>query len=256
MDCEEDPALYYLTRQYEWICFLMDDCLRQNDKSGTTSRAGSLNKFTLNSVKENGKDSLKKDEEIDNDDWDINKADVLILSKPNRLFPKEDDIHGSFTDSRESKVFVAEPLSDSASHKFIRQLTQVVSVHVPDFWKLSNDFLSGRFARSNGILLTKAAQTASDKPAQGNVTSLVRAISEKFALLTRPIFLPQNAKEIVPLAASALDNLCLLIKCSETLKELNIPFQLIEPIVILSDLSVEFFVRQTLMGSVCDFPLI
>ena len=30
LDCESDPAFYYLSRQYDWICVLMDDCLKQH----------------------------------------------------------------------------------------------------------------------------------------------------------------------------------------------------------------------------------
>ena len=276
LDCEENPAFYYLTRQFEWICQLMDDCFKHFEKNAvvTSSFASDRRGSVFLSQKITGTDFKS----VDVDAWDA-KEDVDSITKRRDILhpaplpvgfaiPKTTDDPALDDAEPITPIKVGSPavaadtaVRDHQSNKFMKQVTQILLIHLPDFWKLVNDFFSGRFARSgialsggdlrrNSFVVNNSKAGGEEEKTDDGVSGLMFALANKYTSLVQPIVLPDGGGlHMVALPPSSLDNLCTLLKLFDSLSKAGIPLKFLEPISLLSDTSVDFYLKQTLIST-------
>jgi Exocyst complex component Sec5 len=136
LECEQDPAWYFLDRKNKWICSMLDQCFDQyciglNKRTTEAKDDGApISPSSSSSSPTAAKAAGRRNAAIDNSSSSINGGTTSTST--------------GGTGNGNTKG------SDSYIVTFIRRVTDILLQNMPDFYHLAQEISSGKFVRGTG----------------------------------------------------------------------------------------------------------
>eukprot|EP01083_Nonionella_stella_P058598 153450_1 len=149
LDCEEDPTQYYLNRQFEWTLKQLDLCHEEHETR-------------MISVKL--RHGVEFDGKIGGGNQSKSPPTAEAASSMSSLF-------------------------DHSKKKLIAQLSAVLIENIPDFWRLSQEISSGKFAK-----LINVSRQKNREALVVSIGELIRKIQQKYSDIVHLALIPTDSE--------------------------------------------------------------